>query len=67
MDNFDSNLGIEISPYDYETLKKSMMFIYKHHLKYKKEYIIDFARKHYSEEAIGGKLINIYNEVCKVR
>lgn len=44
-----------------------MMFIYKHHLKYKKEYIIDFARKHYSEEAIGGKLINIYNEVCKVR
>lgn len=25
MDNFDSNLGIEISPYDYETLKKSMI------------------------------------------
>ena len=67
MDNIHRNIGREKSPYDYETLNKSMKYIYKHHLKYKKEYIIDFARKHYSEEAIGGKLINIYNEVCKVR
>ena len=52
VDNFDERLGIEISPEDFEGLKEAMRYVYEHRAEYDRQFIAQFANRHFSEEAI---------------
>lgn len=60
IDKWDNNLGIEVSPDDLKSLEDSMMRLYEDRNKFDPEYISQFAKNHYSEEAVYRMLIDIY-------
>lgn len=65
VDKLDEHLGIEISPYKLEELESAMKYIYKHSKSYDKKYITIFSEKHFSENVIRQKLVEVYSEHMK--
>ena len=63
MSKFDEKLGIEISPNDFEGLKNAMLYVYEHQEHYDKNYIVNFAINHFSEDVIANRLIEIYKKI----
>ena len=62
IDNFDGRLGIEVDFTDFEGLKKALKYVYEHRDAYNKEFILEFAERNFSEEAISKTLISIYGK-----
>lgn len=62
IDNFDGRLGIEVDFTDFEGLKKALKYVYEHRDAYDKEFILEFAERNFSEEAISKTLISIYGK-----
>lgn len=62
IDNFDGRLGIEVDFTDFEGLKKALKYVYEHRDAYNKEFILEFAERSFSEEAISKTLISIYGK-----
>ncbi|MGF3075658.1 glycosyltransferase [Facklamia sp. P12955] len=58
--NWDKRLGIQVSPKNLDSLEKAMDQTFIEYSKFDKEFIKDFALKHYSEESVYKKLIDIY-------
>ncbi len=62
MEHHDEKMGFEISPYDINELKTKMRYMYENSDKFQKNYLIDYANSHYSENVVSNKLIEIYNQ-----
>lgn len=60
IDNFDERLGVEISPDDFDGLKKAMLCVYENRNNYNKEYVHQYAMNHFSEKVIGDILMENY-------
>ncbi len=59
-DNPDSRLGVMIDWQDMKTLEDALLFIYEHYSEYDSEWISEYAKEHFSEEAVCEQLISIY-------
>lgn len=59
---WQSRLGIEVSPDDYEGLKIAMRYIYEHRDDYNKTDIRQYALLHFSDEVVSQRLMDIYQQ-----
>lgn len=67
IDNFDKRLGVEVPYDDFEALKKSLRYIYENKEKFDKNFIAQYARKNFSEDAVFRRLVLLYgleNVLC---
>lgn len=62
IDNFDERLGVEVDYTDFEGLKKALKYVYEHREDFDKEFISQYARERFSESAVAGKLLEIYEK-----
>ena len=62
LDPFDERLGFEISPDDFEGLKKAMRRLYEQREAYDKGWIVHFVNERFSESAVYEKLLGVYQE-----
>ncbi len=62
-DNPDPRLGIMVDCQDMKTLEEALLFIYEHYSEYDSEWISEYAKEHFSEEAVCRRLVNKYTEI----
>ena len=60
VDGFDARLGVEVSPDHPEELGAAMKQIYRHRDAYDPQFLADFARNKYSEDAVSKLLMDLY-------
>lgn len=61
IDNFDSRLGVEVRPDDYQGLKAALKHLYNNHDRFDRKFIAQFANERFSEEAVYRKLCEQYD------
>ena len=64
-EHFDKRLGIMVNSNDTSSLKKALMDIYLKYAQYDSEWIHNYAKKHFSEEAVFSIISDIYTKVLK--
>ena len=64
-DNPDARLGIMVDWQDTKSLEKALLSIYKHYSEYDSEWISEYAKEHFSEEAVCRKLVGVYMEAMR--
>lgn len=62
-DNPDARLGVMVDCQNIKTLEDALLFVYEHYSEYDSERISEYAKEHFSEEAVCRKLVNIYTEI----
>lgn len=63
VENSDSKLGIDVDCEDFQTLRMALRNMKKSKESFDNNYIKEYAKTHFSEEAIAKQLINIYESI----
>lgn len=64
-DNPDGRLGVMVDWRDIKSLENAIRYIYDHYSEYDSEWITEYAKRNFSEEAICKQLIRIYTNADK--
>ena len=62
-DNPDARLGIMVDWCDIQSLEKAFQDMYNHYENYNSNWLIKYAREHFSEEAVYDQIAKLYNNV----
>ena len=65
MDNDDERLGIKVDSGNIGTLKKALIEMRSEYMDYDPGYISNYANTHFSEQAVSGRLVEIYEGIMK--
>ncbi len=65
IDNSDPRLGIMVDHQDLRSLEDALLYIHKHYMEYDSVWISEYAKEHFSEEAVCKKLVSMYREVME--